>query len=99
MAIHTFHQACCLKKYIAILSSSFPSNSEHSCLNYYTTLSYENQYPLIFGQLTLTSASIILILSGQARRGRASPTPPGSKDSNGTGVFLGAAGHLLGYFL
>jgi len=36
--------------------------------------------------------------SGQARRGRAFQTPPGSKDSNGTEVSLGAAGHLLGYF-
>ena len=48
--------------------------------------------------MTLLTASIILNQSGQARRGRASQTPPGSKDSNGTGVFLGAAGHLLGYF-
>ena len=37
-------------------------------------------------------------MSGQARRGRAFQTPPGSKDSNGTEESLGAAGHLLGYF-
>ena len=49
-------------------------------------------------QLTLVTASIILILSGQARRGRAFQIPPGSKDSNGTEESLGAAGHLLGYF-
>ena len=36
--------------------------------------------------------------SGQARRGRAFQIPPGSKDSNGTAVSLGAAGHLLGSF-
>ncbi len=36
--------------------------------------------------------------SGQARRGRAFQTPPGSRDSNGTEVSLGAAGHLLGHF-
>jgi hypothetical protein len=48
-------------------------------------------------QLTLIAASIILTLSGQARRGRAFQTPPGSRDSNGTEVFLGAADHLLGY--
>lgn len=35
--------------------------------------------------------------SGQARRGRACQTPPGSKDSNGKEAFLGAAGRLLGY--
>jgi len=39
-----------------------------------------------------------LLPSGQARRGRAFQTPPGSRDSNGTEVSLGAAGHLLGYF-
>src|SRR5689334_3672675 len=48
--------------------------------------------------LTQPFCSIILIESGQARRGRAFPTPPGSRDSNGTEVTLGAAGHLLGYF-
>jgi len=37
--------------------------------------------------------------SGQARRGRACQTPPGSKDSNGKGVSLGAADHLPGYLL
>jgi len=47
--------------------------------------------------LTLVIASVILIVSGQARRGRAFPTPPGSRDSNGTEVTLGAAGHLPGY--
>ena len=62
-------------------------------------LCHEIRYALIFMYLTLISASIILIQSGQARRGRAFQTPPGSKDSNGTKVFLGAAGHLLGYFL
>ena len=36
-------------------------------------------------------------MSGQARRGRAFQTPPGSKDSNGTEVSLGAAGRLLGF--
>ena len=36
--------------------------------------------------------------SGQARRGRACRIPPGSKDSNGKGVSLGAAGRLSGYF-
>lgn len=36
--------------------------------------------------------------SGQARRGRAFQTPPGSRDSNGTEVSLGAAGHLPGHF-
>ena len=36
--------------------------------------------------------------SGQARRGRACQTPPGSKDSNGKEVPLGAAGHLSGHF-
>lgn len=36
--------------------------------------------------------------SGQARRGRACRTPPGSKDSNGKEEPLGAAGHLPGYF-
>ena len=35
--------------------------------------------------------------SGQARRGRACRTPPGSKDSNGKEVPLGAAGRLSGY--
>ena len=35
--------------------------------------------------------------SGQARRGRAFQIPPGSKDSNGTKVSLGAADHLPGY--
>jgi len=57
----------------------------------------DKRFPYIM-QLTVVTASIILILSGQARRGRAFQTPPGSKDSNGTEVFLGAAGHLLGYF-
>jgi hypothetical protein len=47
--------------------------------------------------LTLLPYSIILLSSGQARRGRAFQTPPGSRDSNGTEVFLGAADHLLGY--
>jgi hypothetical protein len=37
--------------------------------------------------------------SGQARRGEAFRTPPGSKDSNGKEESLGAAGSLLGYFL
>ena len=37
-------------------------------------------------------------MSGQARRGRAFPTPPGPRGSNGTEVPLGAAGHLSGYF-
>ena len=36
--------------------------------------------------------------SGQARRGRAFRTPPGSRDSNGKEVPLGAVGHLPGYF-
>ena len=55
---------------------------------------------LLFESFDLTSplTPIILILSGQARRGRALQTPPGSKDSNGTEVSLGAAGHLLGHF-
>jgi len=55
---------------------------------------------LLFESFDLTSplTSIILILSGQPRRGRALQTPPGSKDSNGTEVSLGAAGHLLGSF-
>jgi hypothetical protein len=48
--------------------------------------------------LTSPLTSIILIPSGQARRGRAFQTPPGSRDSNGTEVSLGAAGHLLGHF-
>ena len=47
--------------------------------------------------LTSPPTSIILISSGQARRGRAFPTPPGSRDSNGTRVSLGAAGHLPGH--
>jgi hypothetical protein len=47
--------------------------------------------------LTYPSTSIILIPSGQARRGRAFRTPPGSRDSNGKGVSLGAAGHLPGH--
>jgi hypothetical protein len=48
--------------------------------------------------LTSAFCSVILLTSGQARRGRAFQTPPGSKDSNGTEESLGAAGHLLGYF-
>ncbi len=40
----------------------------------------------------------MLLASGQARRGRAFPIPPGSRDSNGTEVSLGAAGHLPGHF-
>jgi hypothetical protein len=36
--------------------------------------------------------------SGQARRGEAFRTPPGSKDSNGKEESSGAAGSLLGYF-
>ena len=40
---------------------------------------------------------VSLFPSGQARRGRAFQTPPGSKDSNGTEVSLGAAGNLLGH--
>ncbi len=48
--------------------------------------------------LTSPVTSIILILSGQARLGRAFQIPPGSKDSNGTEVSLGAAGRLLGSF-
>jgi hypothetical protein len=47
--------------------------------------------------LTSTRCSGILLPSGQARRGRAFQTPPGSRDSNGTEVFLGAAGHLPGH--
>jgi len=39
----------------------------------------------------------MLPASGQARRGRACQTPPGSKDSNGKEVTLGAAGLLLGH--
>ena len=41
----------------------------------------------------------MLAASGQARRGRACQIPPGSKDSNGKEVSLGAAGFLLGHFL
>jgi hypothetical protein len=37
--------------------------------------------------------------SGQARRGEAFRTPPGSKDSNGKEVYSGAAGSLPGHFL
>jgi len=37
-------------------------------------------------------------LSGQARRGEAFRTPPGSKDSNGKEVSSGAAVSLPGYF-
>jgi hypothetical protein len=37
-------------------------------------------------------------LSGQARRGEAFRTPPGSKDSNGKEVSSGAAVSLSGYF-
>jgi len=48
--------------------------------------------------LTSPQASIILIPSGQARRGRAFQIPPGSRDSNGKRVSLGAAGHLPGHF-
>jgi hypothetical protein len=47
--------------------------------------------------LTSSNCSGILLSSGQARRGRAFPTPPGSRDSNGTRVSLGAAGHLPGH--
>ena len=47
--------------------------------------------------LTSPRSSSILLPSGQARRGRAFPTPPGSRDSNGTEVPLGAAGHLPGH--
>lgn len=47
--------------------------------------------------LTSPHCCVILLSSGQARRGRAFPTPPGSRDSNGTEVFLGAAGHLPGH--
>ncbi len=39
----------------------------------------------------------MLSAPGQARRGKASQTPPGSKDSNGKGASLGAAGLLPGY--
>jgi hypothetical protein len=39
-----------------------------------------------------------LLTSGQARRGEAFRTPPGSKDSNGKEESSGAAGSLLGYF-
>ena len=53
-----------------------------------------NQYE---NYLTLLSCSVILLKSGQARRGRAFQIPPGSKDSNGTEVPLGAAGRLSGY--
>ena len=49
--------------------------------------------------LTSPDCCVILLPSGQARRGRAFPTPPGSRDSNGTEVSLGAAGHLPGYFV
>ncbi len=48
--------------------------------------------------LTSPDCCVILLPSGQARRGRAFPTPPGSRDSNGTEVSLGAAGHLPGHF-
>ena len=48
--------------------------------------------------MTALHCSGILLPSGQARRGRAFQTPPGSKDSNGTEVSLGAAGHLPGHF-
>jgi hypothetical protein len=41
----------------------------------------------------------MLASSGQARRGGAFRTPPGSKDSNGKGVPPGAAGRLSGHFL
>lgn len=37
--------------------------------------------------------------SGQARRGEAFRTPPGSKDSNGKEESSGAAGSLPGYFV
>lgn len=47
--------------------------------------------------MTSPPRCVILLSSGQARRGRAFPTPPGSRDSNGTEVSLGAAGHLLGH--
>lgn len=40
----------------------------------------------------------MLALSGQARRGEAFRTPPGSKDSNGKEEPSGAAGLLPGYF-
>jgi hypothetical protein len=50
-----------------------------------------------FPQLTRPLYSIILPASGQARRGSAFQTPPGSKDSNGKKVSLGAAGALPGY--
>src|SRR5687768_9574342 len=48
--------------------------------------------------LTSPDCCVILLPSGQARRGRAFPTPAGSRDSNGTEVSLGAAGHLPGHF-
>jgi hypothetical protein len=49
-------------------------------------------------ELTCHCFSCILSAPGQARRGKASRTPPGLKDSNGKGVSLGAAGLLSGYF-
>ncbi len=39
----------------------------------------------------------MLSAPGQARRGNAFQTPPGSRDSNGKRVSLGAAGFLSGY--
>ena len=48
--------------------------------------------------MTSPPRCVILPPSGQARRGRAFPIPPGSRDSNGTEVSLGAAGLLPGHF-
>src|SRR5688500_13408853 len=56
-------------------------------------------YAIVVYDLTSAPRCVILLSSGQARRGRAFPTPPGSRDSNGTEVPLGAAGHLPGHFL
>ena len=50
-----------------------------------------------FAELTCPCFSCMLSAPGQARRGKASRTPPGSRDSNGKGVSLGAAGLLPGY--
>ena len=73
--------------------------------------SKKSPFPSAFGQtlpnltliqlfnLTLPLTSCILAKSGQARRGEAFRTPPGSKDSNGKEESSGAAGSLSGHFL
>ena len=73
-----------------VIPSPYAPRREGSRLQPFSATSY-------FQHLTLPHCSVILLPSGQARRGRAFPTPPGSRDSNGTRVSLGAAGHLPGH--